>query len=185
MGFLDSLQGTFNRGTAAAERATRSLRLNQRLNEINKDRQNLAAQLGAILYEETKNDPAARLGRDALYEGIANLDLEREKCQREIAELEAESAAAEEAARTYTCPRCGTTVQAGDLFCSGCGTKVEDIKSEIEAQRRASAVSESGRTCPSCGAVLSLDDVYCVACGAKVSAGNDPVAPAEEVEQLD
>lgn len=54
MGFLDSLQGTLNRGTAAAERATRTLRLNQRVNDINKERQKLAAQLGASLYEQPR-----------------------------------------------------------------------------------------------------------------------------------
>ena len=185
MGFFDSIQNTFSRGTAAAERATRSMRLNQRLNEINKDRQNFAAQLGAIVYEATKNDPSAQVGRESLYENIARLDIEREECQQAIAAIEAEAAAAEASAQAYVCPRCGATIQANDMFCSGCGTDTEVLKAEIASQQEASSAGgESGRTCPSCGAVLGLDDAFCVSCGAKLASGDDPVASAEKIEQM-
>lgn len=185
MGFLDSLQGTLNRGTAAAGRATRTMRLNQRVSEINRERQKLAAQLGASLYEATKGNPELRTGREALYDGIASLDAEREKTQREIAEVEAEAAAAEAAAQTYTCTRCGATVSATDMFCSGCGASVEEIKAEVAEQQASEAAAvESGRTCPSCGAVMGADDAFCMSCGAKVELeGDDPVPAGEIVEE--
>lgn len=182
MGFLDSIQGTFNRGTAAAGRATRAMRLNQRVNEINRERQKLAAQLGASLYEATKDNPDLRAGREALYDGIASLDAEREKTQEEIAAVEAEAAAAEAASQTYTCTRCGATVSAGDLFCSGCGASVEDIKKEIaERQAAETATVESGRTCPSCGAIVGVDDEFCMSCGAKMGPAEEGSVPKGEI----
>ena len=183
MGFLDSLQGTLNRGTAAAERATRTLRLNQRVNDINKERQRLAAQLGASLYEATKDDASFRAGREALFDGIANLDAEREKCQLEIASIEAEAAAA----RTYTCTHCGASVSATDLFCSGCGTAIDVIKQEIAEQNAAAADSaaNSNRVCASCGAAMGEDDMFCMSCGTKYDPAAESRAQADEEPATD
>ena len=51
MGFLDNVTSAVNRGTAAAGRGADKIKLNARICELNRQRQNLAAQLGASLYE--------------------------------------------------------------------------------------------------------------------------------------
>ncbi len=60
MGFLDDVQSTFNRGVAGASRTASVVKLKGQLNDALKRRQGLAAQLGASLYEQTKEDPAFR-----------------------------------------------------------------------------------------------------------------------------
>ena len=68
-----------------------------------KCRQGLAAQLGASLYEATRGDAALVSGREALYDGIARIDAEREQCQRQIAAIDEQAAAAATAAAGFTC----------------------------------------------------------------------------------
>lgn len=48
------------------------------------------------------------------------------------------------------CVSCGTSLQADDLFCRKCGTKV------------------TPRGCPTCGATLLADDAFCRKCGTRV-----------------
>ena len=56
MGFLDNMTSAVNRGTAAAGRSADRIKLNARIGELNKQRQGLAAQLGASLYEAAANE---------------------------------------------------------------------------------------------------------------------------------
>lgn len=89
MGFIDDVQSSLNRGMAATGRATTAMKLRAQMNDALKRRQNLTAQLGASLYEVTRNDLALRAGREALYDGIAVCDQERADCQAQIDQLEA------------------------------------------------------------------------------------------------
>lgn len=182
MGFLDSVQSSLNRGVAAAGRATSTMQLRSQLNELTKRRQGLAAQLGASLYEVTKDDPALRAGREPLYDGIAACDQERAQCQAQIDQLEAEAAAATAAAQYYVCPFCGSHVAATDLFCSGCGKPMAEILGALSAQQQAAAApapaAVAGATCPSCGAPVTPGDAFCMSCGAKLSGASAPAAPA-------
>lgn len=180
MGFLDSVQSSLNRGVAAAGRATSTMQLRSQLNELTKRRQGLAAQLGASLYEVTKDDPALRAGREPLYDGIAACDQERAQCQAQIDQLEAEAAAATAAAQYYVCPFCGSHVAATDLFCSGCGKPMAEILGALSAQQQAPAApapAAGGATCPSCGAPIAPGDAFCMSCGAKLGGAPAPAAP--------
>ena len=60
MGFLDDVQASLNRGVAGANRGVESMKLKNQLNDAMKRRQALAAQLGASLYDITKDDPSFR-----------------------------------------------------------------------------------------------------------------------------
>lgn len=171
MGFLDSIQSAMNRGQAAAGRGMETMKLNNRIKEIAKQRQALATQLGASLYEETRNNEMFRAGRESLYDGIAALDAEREQCLADIAAIEEAAKAEEQAAMVLTCPNCGATVGNNDLFCSGCGKKVEEIKAEL-------GTVYSGLACPNCGAPIAEDDVFCCGCGQKIE--KVEAAPVEE-----
>lgn len=181
MGFLDSLQSSVNRGMAATGRATSTMKLKAQMSEALKRRQALAAQLGASLYDVTKDDANLRAGREALYDGIAACDAERAQCQVEIERLEAESAAATAANSYYVCPFCGSHVVTTDLFCSGCGKPMAEITAALSAQQQAPAapvVPVSGAACPQCGAPVNAGDVFCMSCGYNLAAAPAPAAVA-------
>lgn len=163
MSIFDNVTSTINRSTAAAGRAAETVKIKAHISEVNKRRQQLAAQLGASLYEETRGNEALRTGREALYDGIAACDAERAECQKQLAEIEAQAALQAEAARTYVCPTCGSAVGASDMFCSGCGTSREVIL----AQAPAAPIAQPTAFCPSCGAPVGEGDAFCMACGAK------------------
>lgn len=182
MGFLDSLQSSVNRGMAATGRATSTMKLKAQMSEALKRRQALAAQLGASLYDVTKDDANLRAGREALYDGIAACDAERAQCQAEIERLEAESAAATAANSYYVCPFCGSHVVTTDLFCSGCGKPMAEITAALSAQQQAPAAPVApvpgAAACPQCGAPVNAGDVFCMSCGYNLAAAPAPAAVA-------
>lgn len=182
MGFLDSLQSSVNRGMAATGRATSTMKLKAQMSEALKRRQALAAQLGASLYDVTKDDANLRAGREALYDGIAACDAERAQCQAEIERLEAESAAATAANSYYVCPFCGSHVVTTDLFCSGCGKPMAEITAALSAQQQAPAAPvapvSGAAACPQCGAPVNAGDVFCMSCGYNLAAAPAPTAVA-------
>lgn len=164
MGIMDDVTGAMRRGTSAAERTARSTKLKADLREVNKRRQNLAAQLGASLYDATREDAAFREGRGELYRGIAQCDDERDQISRALQALQ-DAAAAEEAARqSFTCAVCGAQVRGGDLFCSGCGTPAEQAR----AVQPSCATADAGLRCATCGAPLKADYAFCMECGTPV-----------------
>ena len=55
-GIFDNFQASLNRGVNAVGRSTQTAQLNMQLKDLLKQRQNLAAQLGASLYEITKDN---------------------------------------------------------------------------------------------------------------------------------
>ena len=134
MGLFDNVQHAFNRGMHVSNRSTQVMRLRHQQEDLLRQRQGLAAQLGASLYEETAQNPAFRQGRESLYDGIAAIDQERQALQQEIDRLEAERYAEAQAAAAppLRCPRCGASIPANDLFCSGCGLPVKQIKANMQ-----------------------------------------------------
>ena len=88
MGFFDDIQASMNRGMASAGRAVDTQKIKMQMNDAAKRRQALAAQLGASLYDVTKDTPEFRLGREPLYDGIAAVDAERASLQAQLDELE-------------------------------------------------------------------------------------------------
>lgn len=191
MGFLDSLQSSVNRGVAATGRATSTMKLKAQMSEALKRRQALAAQLGASLYDVTKDDAGLRAGREALYDGIAACDAERAQCQAEIERIEAESAAATAANSYYVCPFCGSHVVTTDLFCSGCGKPMAEITAALSAQQQAPAAPvapvSGAAACPQCGAPVNAGDAFCMSCGYNLAAAAVPepvVAPAPVAEEI-
>lgn len=181
MGFLDNVQSTFNRGVAAAGRTTDTVRLKAQMADALKRRQNLAAQLGASLYDLTRDDPTFRAGREALYDGIAAVDAERAQIQSELDRIEREAQAAQSAATSVSCPFCGAQLSATDVFCSGCGKPMTEIEAaRSAAQQPAPAVSVDGPTCPACGSPMNVGDLFCMNCGHKLDAPASMPEPEPE-----
>lgn len=181
MGFLDDISATFNRGADAAGRTARTIKLKGQIADVNRRRHSLAAQLGALLYERCKDDPAMREGCEELFAGITACDEERAGYQAEVDAIEEEAAAATEAARTLECPNCHTRVSLGDRFCSGCGTPIDEIKAAAEARAEEEAAGPA--MCPQCGAPVGDDDLFCTACGARVD--DVPEAVIVQVESVE
>ena len=173
MGFLDDLSDSFSDAKAAVGRSTSTMKLNSQLNEIKRRREGLVTQLGASLYDVTKDDPKLRAGREALYDGIAQCDIERSQLSAQIAQIEAQA----QQMATYTCPRCGTKVPASNQFCAGCGLPVVDViaASTTMAVPQA-APAGTAHACPSCGAPVESGDTFCMSCGTRLGPASAPQA---------
>lgn len=179
MGLLDNVTSAVNRGTESMGRGAEKIKLKNQIDQINKRRQQLAGQLGASLYEATKDDPSLRAGREPLYDAIAACDTERAQCQQKIDELDAISQAAAVAASSYKCVVCGATMAGDDLFCMGCGTPAAQARPAVTTAAAVSVPNAVG-TCAQCGAPLAEGDMFCMSCGAKV-ASNEEVVVQETV----
>lgn len=182
MGFLDDVQASVNRGVAGANRGVESMKLKNQMNDAMKRRQQLAAQLGASLYEVTREDAALRSGREALYDGIAAIDQERDAIQAQLDELERQAAAAAQAAASIECPFCHTRISATDMFCCGCGKPMAEIQAAYAAAPAVPAEPEPAPVaiqagCPACGSPVNEGDAFCMNCGAKLGAAAPEPAP--------
>lgn len=177
MGILDNMTAAVNRGTESAGRTAEKLKLKNQINDINKRRQQLAAQLGASLYDSTKDNAELRQGREALFDGIAACDAERAPAQAKIDELDAMAQAAATASEIFNCALCGATMGGGDLFCSGCGAPADKAKAS-------STPAVSGPACASCGAPMGEGDMFCMTCGAKQEAAAAPEAEPPEAATM-
>lgn len=191
MGFLDNLSDAFNSAASTTSRGAKMLKLKGRIGEVNNHRSDLAAQLGASLYEATKDLGQYRIGRETLYDGIAECDRQRDQLQMELSKLEAEAATEAQAQRNYACQKCGNVVKDTDTFCSCCGKPVCEIKAEFRAAEDAAArqhADEVANTiiCPNCGARVKMSDTFCMTCGtsladAPANPATEPVTPMAEV----
>lgn len=164
MGLFGNVGDAVKRGRNATERSARTASLRIQLNDLLKKRTGLVSQLGASLYEDVRSNPELRKGREALFEGIEQVDAQRKRIEEEIAEIEAAANEARLAAKKYICPRCKTSVGATDLFCMGCGLAIDQVKVGANlATSRADALN-----CPHCGASVSTGDLFCMECGARL-----------------
>lgn len=172
MGFFDDVQAQLNRGVAATGRAAQTVKLKSQMSDALKRRQQLAAQLGASLYEATRDNEELRAGREALYDGIAAIDAERDECQAQIDAIERENAEQAQAATSIECPFCHSRMSASDLFCSGCGKPMAEVQEALAAAAPATPAAPApvadGPVCPSCGAPVSEGDAFCMSCGQKL-----------------
>jgi hypothetical protein len=158
MGILDSIQDGINKGVDGAGRATKKIQLNAQINEIDKQRDRLLAQLGASLLLETRSDPHFRSSREQVYADIEALDSRRIGVQNELQQLEQQGQAIAAAKTTIACPNCGRSLAANSAFCTGCGTAISSIR-------------ESLSLCAVCGAPLIPDTRFCTSCGTPVDSG--------------
>ncbi|MDO4499421.1 MAG: hypothetical protein Q4B51_07375 [Coriobacteriaceae bacterium] len=164
MGFFDDIQGAVDRGMSTMERGVEIAKINARMREINQQRSNLAAQLGACLYERTKNDPSFTEGLETLYSGIARLDSERIEAQAMIEQLQNQPQQKAPARQLVTCPTCGSFCDPTDMFCCGCGAKAADF-----AAGSAASAAAGTYYCPKCSAPFEEGDAFCMSCGARLA----------------
>lgn len=185
MGILDDMQSALNRGVAGANRATSAARIRRQMASAEQRRRDLAAQLGASLYEATKADPTFRAGREALYDAIAATDAERANCQAALQQIEAEAALA----RTIECPFCHARVDASASFCSVCGASMAQINAALATQTAGAGMGYGapvgGATCPTCGAPVTQGDTFCMSCGQQLAWDVPAAGPADAAAPAD
>lgn len=174
MGLLDDIQISLNKGVAATERAATAVRLRAQLSDAVRRRQELVAQLGASLYDATKEDPELRAGREPLYDEIAAIDRERADIQSKIEEIERHARAESTSAAPITCPFCGTHLRGEDHFCMGCGKPMPEIAAAIAPLTPSRTVTEAAdgtapgkatAVCPRCQNAVRPGDSFCMSCG--------------------
>lgn len=187
MSFFDDFSAVINGGAAIAQRAGRTAQVRFQLADLLRQRRELAAQLGASLYDTVKDDPKLREGRELIFDNIASIDEQRAVLEKELEQIEAESDTQEEPPAFYKCPNCGSIVMADYIFCSGCGMPIADIKVAYEAAQASESASEPEPepvpTCPACGFVVGAADLYCMNCGAKLENANPSAyVPPEPVQ---
>lgn len=162
--------------------------LEDALGKLDKKRRSACADLGESLYDVTKSVYSLKDGREELYDRIAEIDKKKATVEYQLrvakhAEDESRARAAAAAAamkHVYICPRCGSEVPADDLFCTGCGMPVAEIKKALGV-RDGSGAGGAGSPvgyCSHCGAPLEEGDVFCTNCGRKVEQAPEPSTPA-------
>ena len=178
MGILDDVANAVDKGTSAVSRTTKSAQLKMQVSDLNKRRREVAAQLGAALYEKTRNDATFREENEELYSAIEQIDAQCETLNTQIKSLEAPVPApmpvVTMGAPELKCPNCGEDIYAEDVFCCGCGTSVEEIKAAIQKQnsnddsQEETHESYANKWCPTCGAEVSPNANFCKHCGGKL-----------------
>lgn len=175
MGFVDDIQSSFQREVDSAGRSVEIAQLKVKIKEVQSRRKELAAQLGASLYEVTKSDPVLVGGREALFDGIASLDEERAGYEAQIEQIERKAQEAQAAAAGIECPFCHYNMRGADLFCAGCGKPMAEIKAFYEkAPEPAAAPADVPAFCMNCGTKLGANDKFCMTCGTKVPEAEGP-----------
>jgi hypothetical protein len=183
MGFLENVQGGFNRGVASASRTSKKVQTNLQINDARRRVDSLYLQLGKVLYEQTKDDGEFRLGHENLYLsiedahstiGLLQTDLQQLELERHVAAASSPSflpafpsRSSSASMQGITCPNCGSLAQADGTFCISCGADI-------------ASASQSCITCEQCGASLLPDALFCMACGYSV---NSVDAPADGTVQ--
>ena len=136
MGFLDDLTETLNRGASVTAKTANVLKLKAQIADLNNQRRNLCAGLGAALNDRTKGDVAFTDGLEDFYNGIENCDQRIADLQHQVDRVEKEGPARANAKSKWmkTCATCGYSIGASDMFCSRCGTPVprEDVETSYD-----------------------------------------------------
>lgn len=66
------------------------------------------------------------------------------------------------------CPFCGECVEEDAVFCTKCGKKIADDKTESPV-KETEVQSVEVKRCPKCGKELKVSDEFCDACGEKIN----------------
>ena len=64
------------------------------------------------------------------------------------------------------CPKCGTPIEEGAVFCTGCGVRLSDVLQPEEPEAPAEE-EPAFKFCVSCGEKLPAAAMFCTKCGAK------------------
>ena len=146
MGFLDDMAATLNKGASITAKTANVLKLKAQVADLNSQRRNLCAGLGAAVYDRTRGDAAFIAGLEDFYSGIEGCDERIADLQRQIEQVEASESVipGKDSRWMKTCPTCGCSLNAADMFCSRCGAPVP--QGAEPAQQAAPGPQQPGAT---------------------------------------
>jgi len=104
-------------------------------------------QMGKLCFEKYSENPDSSIAD--LVSQVKNAELKINEYSEQIKKLRGFS----------TCSQCGADIHPGNLFCVGCGAKVENVQT--------TSVSDV-KVCISCGASVAEDMAFCTSCGQKI-----------------
>ncbi|WP_418243253.1 zinc ribbon domain-containing protein [Ellagibacter isourolithinifaciens] len=157
MGFFDNANAAFNKEAAKMSRSVKAASLGAQLKDLERQRETAASQLGAALYLHFRNNPETRNIFEAMFNRVEDVDEQIRAIKSEIALLERQNSYSAPGKRV--CPQCGQIVSPKDIFCSGCGERVEQQPSNTEREN----------CCENCGAPYEPGQLFCMRCGSKLS----------------
>ena len=137
--------------------------LNEELASLEKSEQQALAELGRTLLfvaDEMELDDNQRKSLSAAqeaYDACGNMRARIAEAKFALEELEQ---AKRQGPRV--CPKCHAEILPGDVFCTGCGTKVSDLEFPAEA----------GGVCPQCKSPVEPDMKFCPKCGTSLCANS-------------
>jgi len=107
----------------------------------------------------------------SLCQGVDNVRAQIKDREAELEKLQPPPPPSSGPAAEARCPRCGSALAAGAVFCQTCGSRVEAVAGP------APVVTAENR-CPKCGSALAAGAVFCQVCGARLVA-EPPPAPVQ------
>ena len=163
MAFLDKLGDIARNIGDKATDVIETTKLNNKINAEKTAITECMRQIGDYYYKKYQDGEPGDAGVAELFVAIESHNKTIAETREEIAKIENESKAKEQAAAApavvvaegIACQSCGKSNAAGTKFCSGCGTALS-----VSAE-------PSMRACPKCGAQSSSDKSFCGACGYK------------------
>ena len=156
MGLLESAGEYFGKATSDVTRKTRLAGINAQISEMEKQRDGALLRLIKSLYPSLSSCEEARREHEALFNCIEDIDFQINRLKYEKNTLQQVDRFSDPA--RCICPKCGASVQEGDVFCRSCGTKVAGDKTSQQNGGEASC-------CPKCGAPTETDAAFCTHCG--------------------
>lgn len=171
MSFFDDVSDMVNRGAAAAQRAGKITQIRFQIGDLDRQKRELFAKLGESIFENVASVSLVRAGHEELFDSIDDIVAKMGVLEEEIAALEAEAEAEENAPEVEICPQCGGAIGENDKFCCTCGAPVEREVPAPEPTFKPNAF------CTNCGTPVKPTDLFCMNCGTKLERNVDEVVP--------
>lgn len=74
------------------------------------------------------------------------------------------------------CPNCGKVITPGNIFCTGCGWKVEKSSNEIKETPMVIEEKTLEKRCPQCNVIVDEEQKFCISCGMKLEQTIDEIS---------
>lgn len=171
MAFMDDVLGKMSQAGQSVSKKARDLseyaKYSSTISDSETEIRTLYSEIGYQVYLAYRNNPLPEVAPQIQRITALNKTIE-------------DARAAQKALNdSEKCPRCGTRIRPGMLFCNNCGCRL----AEPAPRQDAPAMQAPARFCMSCGAPMAPDAIFCMSCGARFEAKPAQAAPAPAAAQ--